>query len=126
MRTVYNSSMYGKGMLLVTPGKDVRDVEEFFKEEIDADGVKHREFRLIPVKFADGSAEVSDELAQYLIAHGHATSEPEAAPAQSANEAAWQAYVEDGRPKYPKPIAVGTPLRREDREYIADHPLQVP
>lgn len=121
---VFNCSMYGQGTVIVTPGKELRDHEEFFESETDADNVVHRKFRTIAVRFTDGAAEVSDVLGNYLIEHGHATREAPTEMAQSQNERDFQEYVRSGQPVYATPIEVGTPLRSDIAEYLSHHRRQ--
>jgi|SRR5579863_5972746 len=118
---VFNASMFGRGTLVVRPGVDEMQTAEFFETSTDANGVVSRKFRDIVVRFHKGAADVSDALGQWLVAKGHASPEPPAAIPQPQPEV----FYDDnqGRPVYPPPIAVGTPLRPEEIRYIEDHKL---
>ncbi len=121
MTKVYLGAMYGRGSLLVSPGKDEMDVDDFFELETDANRVTTRKFRLIEVKFKDGVAEVSEALGAWLLAQGMVSAEPQPI-GQEAKRDITDMYPNDGRPVYPPPIPVGMPLSQEAREYMAAGP----
>lgn len=66
---VYTKSMYGRGTIFITPGKDHPESSEFLDP-------KSKEPIMLTVKFENGKAEVSDAVGKYLIANNHAQRNP--------------------------------------------------
>jgi hypothetical protein len=125
---IYNGSMYGRGTISVAPGNELAElgrleeaqIEEFCEATTDVSGITSRKARTIAVKFEDGAAEVSEALGAWLIESGRAFAAPQPISVP-VNDTAFEAYLDSGRPKYRTPVAVGQPLDRDTREYLADH-----
>lgn len=101
---IYSNSMYGRGTVFVSPGRDHPETSEWIRSSSDGEGRPVQEPVQFTVTFKAGMAEVPENLGKYMIAHKLAVRSPLILPAS------FEPNVDDGRPKYAKPIEVGRPL----------------
>src|ERR1700728_3670773 len=100
---VFTASMYGRGTIFLSPGREHPDVPGWTQTSHDDDGRTFREPIQFAVKFEGGMAEVDDTLGRYLIKRRLASARPVPLPRPPPCEAS----VEDLRPRYARPISVG-------------------
>ncbi len=101
---IYSQSMYGNGMIFVTPGKDHPETSEWVRVDRDADGRETRTPIQFAVQFKAGMAVVPSSLGRYMIAHKLASASPLVVPEPPL-------LVRAEPMRYAKPIAVGEPRR---------------
>ena len=103
---IYSNSMFGRGTMFVTPGKDHPETSNWMQQSVDGENRPVSIPTQYAVKFNNGEAEVDDQLGKYMIAKGLATPWKQRIILPASERF-------DGRPQYARPIEVGRSLRTD-------------